>query len=129
MGKKKRKKPSRKASKRGRRSNLKGKVGEREAAKALSGVLGIASRRGQQYSGIGGEDVVGLDGVHIEVKRAERFNVYAAMNQSAVDACLGDYEVPVVLHRRNGERWIVCCYLDDLPEVSARVQEALKSSE
>ena len=128
MGKK-RSKPSRKASKRGRRSNLKGKVGEREAAKALSGVLGIAARRGQQYSGIGGKDVVGLDGVHIEVKRAEKFNVYAAMDQSTDDSDQPDIEIPIVLHRRNKRPWLVVCYLNDLRGLSARVQEALKSSE
>jgi len=52
-------------------SKRKGKRGELELAKKLK-EYGFSARRGQQYSGIGGDDVVGLDGVHIECKRAER---------------------------------------------------------
>ena len=44
----------------------KGKVGERELSKELSRLFGVAARRGQQYSGVEGEDVVGLDGVALD---------------------------------------------------------------
>ena len=56
-------------------SKRKGKRGELELAKKLK-ECGFSARRGQQYSGIGGDDVVGLDGIHIECKRSERLNVY-----------------------------------------------------
>ena len=62
----------------------KGKAGERELAKKLK-EYGFDCRRGQQYSGIEGEDVVGLDGIHIEVKRVERLNIYDAVDQAKRD--------------------------------------------
>ena len=55
----------------GRKSREKGKRGEREFAKYCRD-HGYDCRRGQQYSGLGGDDVVGLPNIHIEVKRTER---------------------------------------------------------
>ena len=55
-------------------SKQKGKRGELELAKKLQ-EYGFEARRGQQYSGIGGDDVVGLEGVHIECKRVEPLGV------------------------------------------------------
>ena len=107
----------------GLRSRNKGKRGERAAAKALGEVLGIDMRRGQQFSGLGGDDITGWAGVHVEVKRVERFNLYDAIHQSAEDA--GE-DVPIVIHRKNGEPWVVCLYLDDLVELSDRVQDAMR---
>ena len=66
-------------------SRRKGAQGERELAKKLR-EYGFDCRRGQQYSGIGGEDVVGLDGIHIEVKRVERLNIYDAVDQAKRDS-------------------------------------------
>ena len=109
----------------GKRSRDKGKVGEREAAKELSRILGINMRRGQQYSGLGGDDVVGWSGVHVEVKRAERLSPYVALAQATADTKFD--EVPLVLHRKNGQRWILICELDQLPLLSICVQEAMRS--
>lgn len=84
-------------------SKEKGKKGEREFAR-LCREHGFANaRRGQQYSGIEGKDVVGLDGVHIEVKRAERLNIEKALQQAERDSKEG--EIPIVAHRRNREEW------------------------
>lgn len=84
--------------------NIKGKAGEREFASVLRG-FGFEARRGQQYSGIGGEDVVSsVEGVHFEVKRVERLNVMEAYAQATRDA--GD-KWPVVAHRRNRGDWMV----------------------
>jgi len=66
-------------------SKRKGKRGELELAKKLQ-EYGFNTRRGQQYSGLGGDDVVGLEGIHIECKRVERLNVYDAMKQACKDA-------------------------------------------
>lgn len=92
-------------------SRQKGKRGELELAHILK-TYGYEARRGQQYCGANGDaDVIGLPGVHIEVKRTERFKLYDAMKQSERDA--KDDEIPVVITRKNSEQWIVCIKLED----------------
>ncbi|MEG0379219.1 MAG: hypothetical protein RR614_12140 [Eubacterium sp.] len=83
-------------------SRNKGKRGELEFAKVCRSYGYEDSRRGQQYSGLEGEDVVGLPGIHIEVKRVESLNIEKAMQQSIRDA--GDL-IPIVAHRKNHEGW------------------------
>lgn len=96
-------------------SRAKGAAGERELAKKLR-EFGVNARRGQQYSGANGDaDVVGLEGVHIECKRVERLNIDNAMQQSINDA--RELELPVVMHRRNGKRWLVTMTLDDFMDL------------
>ncbi len=66
----------------GKMQREKGKRGERELAGTLR-KYGFDSHRGQQYSGVNGDaDVVGLPGIHVEVKRVERLNISEAMKQS-----------------------------------------------
>lgn len=92
-------------------SKRKGNTGERELA-ALLRDYGYTARRGQQYCGTSGDaDVVGLPGIHIEVKRVERLNIHNAMAQSVRDAREG--ETPVVFHRRNRTPWLVTMTFDD----------------
>ena len=92
-------------------SNAKGKKGERELSNMLKG-YGYDCRRGQQYCGDNGDaDVVGLPGVHIECKRVESLNLSKAMKQSVDDTKEG--EIPVVMHRKNREKWLVTMSLDD----------------
>ena len=93
-------------------SRAKGAVGERELASALNDVLGLQTRRGQQYSGIEGEDVVGFPGVHVESKRVERLNIHEAMEQACRDAAPG--KVPAVFHRKNRKPWLVTVELAQL---------------
>lgn len=91
----------------GKMSRDKGKRGEREFA-ALCRQYGFSARRGQQYSGEGGDDVVGLPGVHVEVKRTERLNLYDAMQQSVHDAAKrAGHPMPIVAHRKNNGSWLV----------------------
>ena len=87
----------------GKMSREKGKRGEREFA-SLCREYGYSARRGQQYSGIGVEDVVGLPGVHAEVKRVERLDLPAAMAQAVRDA---GGALPLVAHRRNHGEWLI----------------------
>lgn len=94
----------------GKASREKGKRGERELAGRLR-EYGYDARRGQQYNGMDGDDVVGLPGIHIECKRVERLDLYAAMDQAARDA--KPAELPAVFHRRNACRWLVTMALDD----------------
>jgi hypothetical protein len=111
----------------GRRSRDKGKRGELAAARELSRVLGVPARRGQQFSGVEGKDVVvGLDGLHVEVKRTEKLSLYPAVEQARRDAAAD--EVPLVLHRRNGKPWLVILELEQLPELARLVAAAGQSS-
>jgi Holliday junction resolvase len=99
----------------GRLSRNKGKSGERELARELQRVLGVAARRGVQYAG--GTDspdvVTDIGNIHIECKRTECFRLYEALEQSIRDA--GESKVPVVMHRPNHRPWVVVLRLDDLP--------------
>ena len=95
-------------------SKRKGKRGELELAKKLQ-EYGFETRRGQQYSGIGGDDVVGLEGIHIECKRVERLNVYDAMKHACKDAEAD--ELPAVFWRKNKEQWLVTMALCDWIEL------------
>lgn len=97
-------------------SNRKGKVGEREIAKYLREHGFTDARRGQQFKGgADSPDVTGLTGFHIEVKRVERLDLNAAMEQSIRDC--GENETPIVVHRRNNDYWKVTMRLDDFMEV------------
>lgn len=95
----------------GKSQRDKGKRGEREWA-AICRENGYDCRRGQQYCGTNGDaDVIGLPGVHIEVKRVERLNIETAMSQARRDAKPG--EIPIVAHRRNNCAWLVTMLADD----------------
>ena len=91
----------------GKASRDKGKRGEREAARELGEVLGVAARRGVQYQGGPGSPDVVLEGVpiHVEAKRVERLQLWAAIEQARADAPAG--AVPIVWHRPNGRDSVV----------------------
>ena len=93
-------------------SRDKGKRGELEFAKLLRDE-GFTAARGQQYSGgADSPDVVhNVPGVHFEVKRVERLNLKAAMDQADNDADPKD--IPVVAHRKNHEPWYVTMFAED----------------
>ena len=92
-------------------SRAKGARGERELANLLK-EYGYECRRGQQYSGANGDaDVVGLPNIHIECKRVEKLNIDKAMQQSMDDA--RENEVPVVMHRKDRQRWLVTMTMDE----------------
>jgi len=93
------------------KQNEKGKRGEREFAE-LCRNHGFAVRRGQQYSGIEGRDVVGLDGFHVEVKWQERVRIFDWMKQAEEDS--GDsQDIPVVALKRNRKPWLVTMRVED----------------
>lgn len=86
-------------------SRQKGKRGELEVAGILRGYGYSECRRGQQYCGSNGDaDVVGLPGVHIEVKRRERLDLYDAVDQAKRDS--RGNELPSVFHRKNNCEWL-----------------------
>lgn len=101
----------------GAKSRRKGQSGEREAAAEIRRVLGADAHRGRQYHGGADAPDVKTDipGLHIEVKRAETFRLYPALEQATGDA---GGKLPLVLHRRNLQPWVAVVYLDDLPRLA-----------
>lgn len=91
-------------------SRQKGAKGERELANKLKD-YGYNTRRGQQFNGLEGEDIVGLDYIHIECKRVERLNLEDAILQAKRDA--KQNQIPAVFHRKNNHKWLVTMELDD----------------
>lgn len=88
----------------GKASRNKGKRGERELA-SLMRHYGYDTRRGaQNRGGPDSPDVVGLPGIHAEVKRTEKLSLYDAVDQAKRDR--GEGELPVVFHRRNDCYWV-----------------------
>lgn len=92
-------------------SRRKGANGELELSHILQD-HGYNTRRGDQSRGGSVEaDIVGIPGLHIECKRVEQLNLEKALEQSERDARVE--EVPVVIHRRNREKWKVTMSLEE----------------
>lgn len=99
-------------------SRNKGKAGEREVANILRN-RGYDAHRGVQYhGGPDSPDVVGLPGIHIEVKRVERLLLYPSVEQSRNDA--GQGEIPIVVHRPNNKPWIAILDFEDFLDLYER---------
>lgn len=84
-------------------SREKGARGERLFAKVCRDHGYQDVRRGQQYSGVEGEDIVNLPGIHAEVKNVQRLNVREAVEQAQRDA---KDKHPVVFHKTNYAGWM-----------------------
>lgn len=90
----------------GAKSQKKGRRAEIE----LAGILqerGYNVRPGEPMSYGAEPDLVGLDNVHIEVKRRENVNLSAALEQAETDARKFGDGLPAVFHRKNREGWRV----------------------
>lgn len=85
----------------------KGYRGETEIAGILAD-YGYPCRRG--ILAAGEPDVIGLPGIHIEVKRREKLALEDWMAQAKRDTKLG--EMPAVFHRKNRGEWLVSVPLD-----------------
>ena len=88
----------------GKMSRDKGARGEREVA-SLCKAFGYEARRTSQSDGRFEADVEGLPGIHIEVKRTEKFSLYDALAQAFRDRKNG--ELCAVFHRKNNCKWVV----------------------
>lgn len=110
----------------GKAEREKGKRGEREVSQILRENGYEDAHRGVQYQG-GPEspDVVGMPGVHIEVKRTERPRIYEYMEQAEGDA--DEDEVPVVVHRQNGKKWLAILPFTDFIKMR-RIIDGLEES-
>ena len=105
----------------GKSSQRKGANGERELA-AIFAAEGYPTERGGYCYGEK-PDLMGLPGIHVEVKRVEALNVPKAMKQAAGDAEKFQDGLPCVFHRRSREPWLVTMCLRDWFDLYRRWQE------
>ena len=111
------------ASKMGKRSRSRGQRGERELRDKIIEIFGLPTRRGPTLTGQ--QDIEGgIPGVHHEVKRVERLNIYKAMGQAMGDA--DEHLIPVVFHRKDRAPWMVTFQLDDIIRVADKVRSAVQ---
>lgn len=105
-------------------SRTKGARGELEAAEALTRIGLDCSRTAQRTGKTGLPDLI-CDGVdlHIEVKRTERLNPYAFMDQAISDSTR-TRRAPLVVMRSSHKPWLILCRLDDLPRIAQEVLDA-----
>lgn len=109
----------------GKAEREKGKRGEREVSNILKEYGYTQAKRGVQYhGGPDSPDVVGIPGIHFEVKRVETLNLKAAIKQSVNDAA--DDEIPVVVHRKSREPWYVTLSLEDFIPLVQGTQMAIE---
>lgn len=99
------------SSDKGRASRDKGARGEVELAHILRDTYGYDVHRG--YVQHGQSDLVGLTGIHPEVKRVEKLNLEKAMEQAITEAYKREDGIPTVFHRKNRGGWMVTMMLDD----------------
>ena len=95
----------------GAKSQRKGASGEQELTRLLRDAGYPAVWGGNRTFG-STPDIVGLNGVHIECKRVEHLNLERAMEQAERDAHRFRDGLPVVIHRRNNEPWVVSMRLE-----------------
>ena len=95
-----------------RQQQRKGADGERE----LAGILqenGYNVKRGGSMTYGTVPDIIGLPGIHIEVKRRERLDLTGAIHQAEADAKKFHDGQPAVFHRKNRQGWLVTMTLDE----------------
>ena len=95
----------------GRSEREKGANGERELSRLLRDKYGYEAKRGMVF--LHQSDMVGLNGIHPEVKRVERLNIWEAMRQAVTEAAIRNDGLPTVFHRRNRSEWLVTMRLVD----------------
>lgn len=102
----------------GRASREKGRRGEQEVARLLRDagfpVDRVPNSGGLRVKG----DLTGLQGFHLEVKRAERANIWAWLEQAGSEAADGD--TPLLVFRRSRSGWHAALPLEDLIELLRR---------
>lgn len=96
----------------GRASQQKGRRSEIELSNILN-QHGYNTRPGKPLSFGGEPDVVGLEGIHCELKRRENPDLSAALRQASEDAAYFGDGLPAVFFRGNRQKWRVVMALDD----------------
>lgn len=105
-------------------SRRKGKTIELDAVRALR-ALDIEAERTIQYQGRGSAGDIRIHGapdLHVEVKGRASLLSQRFMDQAVADAYPGHY--PTVLMRENRGRFMLLCYLNDVPNVHLSMMRA-----
>lgn len=95
----------------GKSSRDKGAQGEREVARAFREGGFPEADRGARL-GKSGDDVVRVEGLHIEVKRREKLSIWESLEQADKDA--PPLMEPILAFRRNRTTWKVAMELEFL---------------
>lgn len=112
----------------GQSSARKGANGEREVMTILR-ERGYPVERGGTQSFGRRPDLYGLDGVHLEIKRAECARIWEWMQQSREDAARFGDGWPTVIFRRSRSDWLICMELSDWLALYERACSAAKPGE
>lgn len=96
----------------GAKSQRKGRSAELEIVKIFQ-AHGIDARPGDPASYGSTPDVMGVDGVHCEIKRCEQTRLNEWMAQAVRDSEKFHDGVPVLFHRRNRQGWLCTMRLED----------------
>lgn len=103
----------------GKTSQAKGRGGEIELAKILQS-YGYEVQPGNPLNYGTMPDLSGLDGIHVECKRAEQLRLAAWMAQAVHDADKFNDGLPAIFHRRNRSPWLVTMKLEDWIKIYQR---------
>jgi len=98
-------------------SCAKGKAGEREVIRMLRQYWPDACRNLDQCREVSDtldvkSDALNTAGVHFQIKRVEKLNVWEALRQANSEA--SQFDIPVLAFRRNRGEWYGALPLDEL---------------
>jgi hypothetical protein len=93
-------------------SRSKGKAGELEVIKILCEYWPKACRNLDQARGSSGQDVLNTEGIHFQIKRTERLEIWKALEQTHSEAA--ELDLPVLVFRRSRSEWHACLPLEEL---------------
>lgn len=98
------------ASKKGKSAKDKGKRGELLLVHFLE-KFGIDTKRGMVW--LNQSDVIGMEGIHIEVKFVESLNVRKALDQAIEEAKKKKDGLPTVFWKRSRKEWVTVMRTED----------------
>lgn len=98
------------ASKKGKAAKDKGKRGELMLVHFLE-KFGLTTKRGMVW--LNQSDVIGLDGIHCEVKFVESLNVRKALDQSIAEAAKKKDGLPTVFWKKSRKEWVTIMRTED----------------
>lgn len=108
----------------GRSSQRKGRAAERQLAAYLR-ERGMTDARPGAALNYGTEpDIVGIPGVHVEVKRCEQLRIPQWYAQSKRDAVKMSDGAPAVVFRQNRQSWMIVLSLADFLELAGMESRA-----
>jgi hypothetical protein len=84
-------------------------------------------KRGSVFQGT--SDVVGIPGIHAEVKFVEKLNVRKAMAQAEEEAIKRKDGIPVVFHKTSREPWLVTMRIHEWMELYKVWEEQQRNEE